>query len=331
MVHCPGGNATDPIWRVLASSDRISSWTPLKPQHSSPNSNPNPLANQLGCSDFLTPPIPLILDWQTPSLPWISYATQKLMLNSCKLLQKQSEALHMILWHFCPSLKHHFIAYRTSKMSSRPDCIFEIHQQWQSDFNRVYSNSCCSCSFEAEIRKIGQSSNKLYSNYIVNFQEFTKILNASKKRLETHWIRHVLVILFDFVQFYSRVSRDSKVHNSTSSLFCGWLLFGLFVRLLDLFVSQNLWGVCVAHSPGRILGYTYILCSYAYISISISSYYKLVPHNNVIGSVWFGFFVWWHINLHDKFKAEATPSRRTVVILFKYYLEKLYIYAPLPP
>ena len=36
LVHCPGGNATDPIWRVLASSDRISSWTPLKPQHSIP-------------------------------------------------------------------------------------------------------------------------------------------------------------------------------------------------------------------------------------------------------------------------------------------------------
>ena len=36
LVHCPGGNATDPIWRVLASSLGISSWTPLKPQHSIP-------------------------------------------------------------------------------------------------------------------------------------------------------------------------------------------------------------------------------------------------------------------------------------------------------
>ena len=36
LVHCPGGNATDPIWRVLASSNEISSWTPLKPQHSIP-------------------------------------------------------------------------------------------------------------------------------------------------------------------------------------------------------------------------------------------------------------------------------------------------------
>ena len=35
-MHCPAGNATDPIWRVLASSDRISSRTPLKAQHNIP-------------------------------------------------------------------------------------------------------------------------------------------------------------------------------------------------------------------------------------------------------------------------------------------------------
>ena len=31
---------------------------------------------------------------------------------------------------FFPSLKHNFIAYRSSKVSLRPDCIFEIHQLW---------------------------------------------------------------------------------------------------------------------------------------------------------------------------------------------------------
>ena len=36
LVHCPSGNATRPIWRVLLSSDGTSSWTPLKPQHSIP-------------------------------------------------------------------------------------------------------------------------------------------------------------------------------------------------------------------------------------------------------------------------------------------------------
>ena len=67
LVHCPSGQATDPIWRVLASSDGISSWTPLKPQHSNPNPNLNPLANQLWCSGFLTPPTPLILPHRLPS------------------------------------------------------------------------------------------------------------------------------------------------------------------------------------------------------------------------------------------------------------------------
>ena len=70
---------------------------------------------------------------------------------------------------FFPSLKQNFIAYRSSKESCRPDCIFEIHQLWKSGFRRVYSNSRCSCSFEAEIIKIGQSSHKLYSNNIPNF------------------------------------------------------------------------------------------------------------------------------------------------------------------
>ena len=63
LVHCPGGNATDPIWRVPASSDGISSWTPLKPQHS----NSNRLANQLWCIDFLTPPTPLIIPHRLPA------------------------------------------------------------------------------------------------------------------------------------------------------------------------------------------------------------------------------------------------------------------------
>ena len=80
---------------------------------------------------------------------------------------------------FFPSLKQNFIAYRSSKVS---DCIFEIHQLWQSGFSRVYSNCCSSCSFEPEIIKIGQSSHKMYSNNIVNFQESTTILNACTKK-----------------------------------------------------------------------------------------------------------------------------------------------------
>ena len=85
-----------------------------------------------------------------------------------------------------PTLKQNFIAYRSSKVSSRPDCIFEIHQLWQSGFSRVYSNCYSRCSFEPEIIKLGQSSHKMYSNNIVNFQESTTILNAQTKKVWKH-------------------------------------------------------------------------------------------------------------------------------------------------
>ena len=113
---------------------------------------------------------------------------------------------------FFQSLKQNFIAYRSSKVS---DSIFEIHQLWQSGFSRVYSNCCCSCSFEPEIIKIGQSSHRMYSNNRLNFQESTTILNAcTKKSLETFWMHHVyykadisdcielfLTVLFLAIQF----------------------------------------------------------------------------------------------------------------------------------
>ena len=68
-------------------------------------------------------------------------------------------------------------------MSSRSNCIFEIHHLWRSGFSSVYSNCFCSCSFESEIIKIGHSSYKMYSNNIVNFQESTTILNACTKKV----------------------------------------------------------------------------------------------------------------------------------------------------
>ena len=164
-MHCPGGNANDPIWRVLASFLGISSWTPLKPQHS----NPNPLANQLWCIEFLTPPTPLIIPHRLPAF---------------------LESL-MPLKNWC-SIQARGSKYRSSKVSSCPDCIFEIHPQWQLGFSRVYSNCCYSCSFEPEIIEIGQSSHNMYSNNISNFQESPTILNAcTKKSLETYWMHHI--------------------------------------------------------------------------------------------------------------------------------------------
>ena len=46
----------------------------------------------------------------------------------------------------------------------------------------MYSNSCGSSSFEPEIIKIGQSSNKLYSNNILTFQVSTTIFDAQTKK-----------------------------------------------------------------------------------------------------------------------------------------------------
>ena len=179
LVHCPSGNATDPIWRVLASSQGISSWTPFKPQHSNPN--PNPLENQLWGIDF-----PYLSSSLTNSLPSL-----KLLCHSkthAWFMQDGPKAVWSIPYVsvvFFPCLKQNFIAYRSSKVSSRLGYIFEIHQLWQSGFSRVYSNCCCSCWFKPEIIKIGQSSHKMYSNNIGNFQESTTILNACTKNVRS--------------------------------------------------------------------------------------------------------------------------------------------------
>ena len=139
-MYWPGGNATDPIWKVLASSLGISSWTPLKPQHSNPN--PNPLANQLRCIDFLTPPTPPITSHRLPAFIESLIPFK----NWCSIHARWSKSSLKLSVAFFRSLKQNFIAYR---------CIFEIHQLWQSGFSRVYYNCCCSCLFEPEIIKIG--------------------------------------------------------------------------------------------------------------------------------------------------------------------------------
>ena len=184
-MHYPGGNATDPIWRVLASSLGISSWTPLQPQHS--NLSPNPLANQLWCIDFLTPPTPLIIPHRLPAF------LESLMplKNWCSIHARCSKSCLKHSIRFC-GIFSKFTAYHSSKVSSRPDCIFEILQLWQSGFSRVYSNCCCSCLFEPEIIKIGQSSHKMYSNNIMNFQESDNFKCLYQKSLETYWMHHIL-------------------------------------------------------------------------------------------------------------------------------------------
>ena len=109
------------------------------------------LADQLWCSDFLTPPTHPVISHRLPGFP--EYVM--LLKNWCSIHARWSQS----------SLKH-----------------FEILQLWQLGFSRVYYNCCCSCLFEPEVIKIGQLSHKMYSNNILNFQESMTILNACTKK-----------------------------------------------------------------------------------------------------------------------------------------------------
>ena len=134
LMYCPGGNATDPIWRVLASSDRISSWTPLKPQHSNPSPNPNPLANQLWCIDFLTPPTLLIIAHRLPAcfeslMPlkyWCSIharwlkSSLKHFIRFCRIFSKFKIIL---LYIFLPHVQIEFLKFTSYDNQALLRCI----------------------------------------------------------------------------------------------------------------------------------------------------------------------------------------------------------------
>ena len=183
LVHCPGGNATDPIWRVLASSDGISSWIPLKPQQR----DHQKFVGGFALSGVLGSGRASMLPLWTLFLGLSVYSshTNIELCTYClyRFMQDAPKAVWIIPYvslAFFPSLKHNFIAYRSSKVS---DCNFEIHQLWLSGFSRVYSNCYYNCSFKLEIIKIGQSSHKVYSNNLLNFQESMTILNAHTKKV----------------------------------------------------------------------------------------------------------------------------------------------------
>ena len=144
---------------------------------------------------------------QTPCLPLISYATQ---ITDAWFMQDGRKAVWSLPYvsvAFFPSLKQNFIAYRSSKVSSRPDCIFEIHQLWQSGFSRVYSNSWCIYKFEPEIIKTGQSSHNMYINYILNFQWSTTILNAHTNKV---W-KPIVCTLFIYWERESKIIKIQRV------------------------------------------------------------------------------------------------------------------------
>ena len=94
----------------------------------------------------------------------------------------------------------------------------------------MYSNCCCSCSFEPKIIKIVQSSPNMYSNIILSFQEST-ILNAcTQKCPKTYWRYHVLWTICKIILYLT----VSKV-NVLNSL----LLFFVFLSSPPLHILRN--------------------------------------------------------------------------------------------
>ena len=129
--------------------------------------------------NFLTPLTPL-----TDSLPSLNLLCHSK--TDARIMQDAPKAVWSIPYVsvvFFSKFKTEFYCISFFFIAYRPGGIFEIHQLWQSGFSRVYSNCCCSCSFKAEIIKISQSSHKMYSNNILNFQESTTILNAHTKKV----------------------------------------------------------------------------------------------------------------------------------------------------
>ena len=186
----------------MASSDGISSWTPLKPLHS----NPNPILWPINSGVLTSLLLPRLSSSLTDSLPSLNLLCHSK--TDAPFMQDGRKAVWSIPYvsvAFFPSLKQNFIAYRSSKVSSRPDYIFDIHQLWQSGFSRVYSNSCCSRSFEGEIIKICQSSHKMYSNNGLNFLESTTILNVRTKKV---W---KLIVCTSYIYIYCHPQTDSFV------------------------------------------------------------------------------------------------------------------------
>ena len=80
----------------------------------------------------------------------------------------------------------------------------------------MYSNCCCSCSFEREIIKIGQSSHKRYSNKILNLQESMTILNSCTKKkksgnlLKTPRINIYIIYNIIYIDRWRKIEKQSN-------------------------------------------------------------------------------------------------------------------------
>ena len=201
--------------------------------------------------------------------------------NWCSIRARWSKSSLKHSIRFCaifPSLKQNYIAYHSSKVSWRPDFIFEIHQLCQSGFNRVYSNCCSSYSFVFKIIKIGPSSHKMYSNNILNFQESTTILNACTRKsgnlLTAPCIFLFLCLsIFLFLPFsiylsiyfsntHSTTHTYVHTHTHTHKIYVG--IYFYFSLYFPLPIFQ-----CITH----IYIYVYIVCLSVFLFVSLFIYF----------------------------------------------------------
>ena len=118
-MHCPAGNATDPIWRVLASSDGISSWTPFKPQHCIPcllsvQWEPSACISCQCCQKKVSSKVCGWICSVWPSWVWESQYTSTGNAVSWSLGHSNRSSFHRMA--FFPISKQNFIAYRSSKV-----------------------------------------------------------------------------------------------------------------------------------------------------------------------------------------------------------------------
>ena len=186
-MHCPGGNAPDPIERVLASSDGIS---PLKPQHS----NPNALANQRWCIDSLTPPTLLIIPRRLTAL----LESLMLLKNWCSIHARWSKSLQQFK---CPYEK-----------------ILETYRM-----HLVYCNPQTDCFVASQLfsvaRHVGRL--KLESKPAQLYIRLSIIpLSKQANHVTSGLIRHY-VVAFACLQFIPYRIPESSIHSKSFAL-CEW-------------------------------------------------------------------------------------------------------------
>ena len=82
-----------------------------------------------------------------------------------------------------------------------------------ASLSSMYSSSRCSCWFEPEIIKLCESSDKMYSNNILNFQESATILNACTKKVRK---------LIECTRIY-KIRNNTHLKNVLKSVLIHWM------------------------------------------------------------------------------------------------------------